>query len=71
MGPKIVFLGKSDLLTENSKFRYKTIHADNVSRILPSLVEIGKAEVTKPVSGIHDEKNNRILARFSGAPIAM
>jgi len=33
-------------------------------------VEIGKAEVTRTLRGIHDEKNNRkkILAPFSGTP---
>jgi len=41
------------------KFWYKAIHADNVLFIvfMPSFVQIHKAEVTKPMRGIHDKNN--------------
>jgi len=44
-----------------SKFRYETIHTDNwmIHIFLRSFVEIGKAEVTKPVRGIHRNKKAR------------
>ena len=40
------------------------------SRVLPSIAEIGKAEVTKPVRGIHHE-NRLVFTPFSGAPEAI
>jgi len=44
--------GKSDtLMWKKSKCRYQMIYADKIHVFLPSLVEICKAKVTKPLRG--------------------
>jgi len=59
-GGKISFWKKGDHLTGKfSKFRYQRIHwhlNSHISNFLPSFMEVGKAEVTKRMRGIHHEK---------------
>jgi len=60
-------LEKSDPLTENFRnFATKGFVGSWIHVFLPSFVEIGKAEVTKQVRGIRDEKR-WYFAPFSGA----
>jgi len=43
-------------VSEPLTLRYETIYADKDSHVRPSFVEIGKAELTRTMCGIHHEK---------------
>jgi len=51
---------------EISKCRYDTIHNQLNLGVLAKFMEIGKAKVTKPMCGVHHEKN--LHKTFLGGP---